>query len=77
METDLILAAELGQALLERNEELAATLEQREREVEVRDCKRKTEKQTWRVRKRESPWIYWDAVCVVCVCVNLDRKSVV
>ena len=45
METDLILAAELGQALLERNEELAATLEQREREVEVRDCKRKTEKE--------------------------------
>ncbi|XP_062341142.1 BICD family-like cargo adapter 2 isoform X2 [Osmerus eperlanus] len=35
METDLILAAELGQALLERNEELAAALEQREREVEV------------------------------------------
>lgn len=36
IETDLILAAELGQALLEKNEELAASLEQREREVEVR-----------------------------------------
>lgn len=36
IETDLILAAELGQALLEKNEELAETLQQREREVEVR-----------------------------------------
>lgn len=36
IETDLILAAELGQALLEKNEELAASLEQRERELEVR-----------------------------------------
>lgn len=36
METDLILAAELGQALLEKNEELAASLEQRERDLEVR-----------------------------------------
>lgn len=36
IETDLILAAELGQALLEKNEELAASLEQSEREVEVR-----------------------------------------
>ncbi|XP_019941153.1 BICD family-like cargo adapter 2 isoform X1 [Paralichthys olivaceus] len=35
IETDLILAAELGQALLEKNEELAASLEQRERELEV------------------------------------------
>ncbi|XP_053703519.1 BICD family-like cargo adapter 2 isoform X2 [Synchiropus splendidus] len=35
IETDLILAAELGQALLEKNEELAASLEQRDREVEV------------------------------------------
>lgn len=35
METDLILAAELGQALLERNEELMANLEQREREMEA------------------------------------------
>ncbi|XP_062262983.1 BICD family-like cargo adapter 2 isoform X2 [Platichthys flesus] len=35
IETDLILAAELGQALLEKNEELAASLEQREREMEV------------------------------------------
>ncbi|XP_067350116.1 BICD family-like cargo adapter 2 isoform X2 [Channa argus] len=35
LETDLILAAELGQALLEKNEELAASLEQREREVEA------------------------------------------
>ncbi|CAJ1063975.1 BICD family-like cargo adapter 2 isoform X1 [Xyrichtys novacula] len=35
IETDLILAAELGQALLEKNEELAATLEQSEREVEA------------------------------------------
>ncbi|XP_040035740.2 BICD family-like cargo adapter 2 isoform X2 [Gasterosteus aculeatus] len=34
IETDLILAAELGQALLEKNEELAASLEQRERELE-------------------------------------------
>uniref|UniRef100_A0A3P9LZ20 BICD family-like cargo adapter 2 n=1 Tax=Oryzias latipes TaxID=8090 RepID=A0A3P9LZ20_ORYLA len=34
METDLILAAELGQALLEKNEELAASLEQRERDLE-------------------------------------------
>uniref|UniRef100_A0A3Q1C9X0 BICD family-like cargo adapter 2 n=1 Tax=Amphiprion ocellaris TaxID=80972 RepID=A0A3Q1C9X0_AMPOC len=33
--TDLILAAELGQALLEKNEELAASLEQREREMEA------------------------------------------
>ncbi|XP_019728941.1 BICD family-like cargo adapter 2 isoform X2 [Hippocampus comes] len=35
IETDLILAAELGQALLEKNEELAAALEQKEREVEM------------------------------------------
>ncbi|XP_054482457.1 BICD family-like cargo adapter 2 isoform X1 [Anoplopoma fimbria] len=35
IETDLILAAELGQALLEKNEELAASLEQREREQEA------------------------------------------
>ncbi|KAK5606651.1 hypothetical protein CRENBAI_017701 [Crenichthys baileyi] len=35
IETDLILAAELGQALLEKNEELAETLQQREREVEA------------------------------------------
>ncbi|XP_044078242.1 BICD family-like cargo adapter 2 isoform X2 [Siniperca chuatsi] len=35
IETDLILAAELGQALLEKNEELATTVEQREREVEA------------------------------------------
>ncbi|KAM4546229.1 BICD family-like cargo adapter 2 isoform 2-T2 [Fundulus diaphanus] len=35
IETDLILAAELGQALLEKNEELAETLRHREREVEA------------------------------------------
>lgn len=35
LESDLILAAELGQALLERNEELTAQLEQKEREIEV------------------------------------------
>nr|XP_046192390.1 BICD family-like cargo adapter 2 isoform X4 [Oncorhynchus gorbuscha] len=35
LETDLILAAELGQALLERNEELAEALTQRDRHVEV------------------------------------------
>ncbi|XP_041657888.1 BICD family-like cargo adapter 2 isoform X1 [Cheilinus undulatus] len=35
IETDLILAAELGQALLEKNEELAASLEQSEKEVEA------------------------------------------
>ncbi|KAK2828623.1 hypothetical protein Q5P01_019657 [Channa striata] len=35
IEADLILAAELGQALLEKNEELAASLGQREREVEA------------------------------------------
>ncbi|XP_059207491.1 BICD family-like cargo adapter 2 [Centropristis striata] len=35
IETDLMLAAELGQALLEKNEELAASLEQRERELEA------------------------------------------
>ncbi|XP_037603562.1 BICD family-like cargo adapter 2 isoform X1 [Sebastes umbrosus] len=35
IETDLILAAELGQALLEKNEELAASLEQREKELEL------------------------------------------
>nr|XP_029136846.1 BICD family-like cargo adapter 2 isoform X3 [Labrus bergylta] len=35
IETDLILAAELGQALLEKNEELAASLEQSERELEA------------------------------------------
>lgn len=35
IETDLILAAELGQALLEKNEELAASLEQSQRQVEV------------------------------------------
>uniref|UniRef100_A0A8C6S730 BICD family-like cargo adapter 2 n=1 Tax=Neogobius melanostomus TaxID=47308 RepID=A0A8C6S730_9GOBI len=34
IETDLILAAELGQALLEKNEELAAALDQREKELE-------------------------------------------
>lgn len=36
IETDLILAAELGQALLEKSEELAATLKLREREIEVK-----------------------------------------
>ena len=36
LEPDLILAAELGQALLEKNEELAASLQERERELEVR-----------------------------------------
>ncbi|XP_037126480.1 BICD family-like cargo adapter 2 isoform X1 [Syngnathus acus] len=35
IETDLILAAELGQALLEKNEELAAALEEKQREVET------------------------------------------
>ncbi|XP_030218207.1 BICD family-like cargo adapter 2 isoform X2 [Gadus morhua] len=35
LEPDLILAAELGQALLEKNEELAASLQERERELEV------------------------------------------
>ncbi|XP_068456576.1 BICD family-like cargo adapter 2 [Clinocottus analis] len=35
IETDLILAAELGQALLEKNEELAASLDQRQREMEA------------------------------------------
>ncbi|KAL2095109.1 hypothetical protein ACEWY4_009828 [Coilia grayii] len=35
MESDLILAAELGQALLERNEELNAQLELKEKEVEA------------------------------------------
>ncbi|XP_056141434.1 BICD family-like cargo adapter 2 [Lampris incognitus] len=35
IETDLFLAAELGQALLDKNEELAATLQQRERELET------------------------------------------
>lgn len=35
IETDLILAAELGRALLEKNEELTASLEQRERELEA------------------------------------------
>uniref|UniRef100_A0A8D3AEH8 BICD family-like cargo adapter 2 n=1 Tax=Scophthalmus maximus TaxID=52904 RepID=A0A8D3AEH8_SCOMX len=35
IETDLILAAELGQALLEKNEELAASLDQSEREMEA------------------------------------------
>ncbi|XP_076606777.1 BICD family-like cargo adapter 2 isoform X2 [Chaetodon auriga] len=35
IETDLILAAELGQALLEKNEELAASLEQSERQMEA------------------------------------------
>lgn len=37
LEKDLILAAEVGQALLERNEELEAQLEQMRRDVEVRD----------------------------------------
>ncbi|XP_057216971.1 BICD family-like cargo adapter 2 isoform X2 [Triplophysa rosa] len=35
LEKDLILAAEVGQALLEKNEELAAQLEQMEREMEA------------------------------------------
>lgn len=35
LEKDLILAAEVGQALLEKNEELAATLEQMERDMEA------------------------------------------
>ncbi|XP_056252597.1 BICD family-like cargo adapter 2 isoform X2 [Seriola aureovittata] len=35
IETDLILAAELGQALLEKSEELAASLKLREREIEA------------------------------------------
>ncbi|KPP63166.1 hypothetical protein Z043_118600 [Scleropages formosus] len=35
LERDLILAAELGQALLEKNEELGAQLEQRDREIEA------------------------------------------
>lgn len=37
IETDLILAAELGRALLEKNEELAASLEESQRQVEVRE----------------------------------------
>lgn len=37
LDPDLILAAELGQALLEKNEELAASLVQSERQVEVRE----------------------------------------
>ncbi|KAF7205717.1 bicaudal D-related protein 2-like [Nothobranchius furzeri] len=40
IETDLILAAELGQALLEKNEELAASLEHREREIEALEQQR-------------------------------------
>lgn len=36
LEKDLILAAEVGQALLERNEELEAQLEQMRRDMEVR-----------------------------------------
>ena len=48
LETDLILAAELGQALLEKNEELAATLEERERQVEV--CQR----QWWENTKKKT-----------------------
>lgn len=35
IETDLILAAELGRALLEKNEELAASLEESQRQVEA------------------------------------------
>lgn len=45
IETDLILAAELGQALLEKNEELAASLEQSERQVEV------SKQGLWQLRK--------------------------
>lgn len=37
LDPDLILAAELGQALLEKNEELAASLVQSEKQVEVRE----------------------------------------
>lgn len=37
LEKDLLLAAEVGQALLERNEELEAQLEQIRRDLEVRD----------------------------------------
>lgn len=37
LEKDLILAAELGQALLEKNEELEAQLEQMRKDMEVRD----------------------------------------
>lgn len=37
LDPDLILAAELGRALLEKNEELAASLLQSERQVEVRE----------------------------------------
>lgn len=37
LEKDLILAAEVGQALLERNEELEAQLEQMKRDMEVRE----------------------------------------
>lgn len=36
LEKDLILAAEVGQALLEKNEELEAQLEQMRRDMEVR-----------------------------------------
>lgn len=35
LERDLMLAAELGQALLERNEDLAAQLEQKDKAFEV------------------------------------------
>ncbi|XP_041090849.1 BICD family-like cargo adapter 2 isoform X2 [Polyodon spathula] len=35
LERDLILAAELGQALLERNEELGAKMEEKDREIEL------------------------------------------
>lgn len=37
LDPDLVLAAELGQALLEKNEELAASLVQSERQAEVRE----------------------------------------
>lgn len=53
LDPDLILAAELGQALLEKNEELAASLEQSKRQVEVRE----TANQRLLMELLEQSWI--------------------
>ena len=52
LEPDLILAAELGQALLEKNEELAAGLEEKEKELEVRSLGLSEEEERRRRRRR-------------------------
>ncbi|KAJ8388303.1 hypothetical protein AAFF_G00134570 [Aldrovandia affinis] len=54
LEQDLILAAELGRALLERNEELSAQLEKKERNVEVLEQEKHIMQRKLEVQELES-----------------------